>query len=614
MPPYDAGTSGSNALEDPSSKGATSDAAHPAISAPLDVEAAFQQVGPFGRAQVCAVLMSSMCWAAAAWGFSLPIFIAASPHRKVVSCTGAALADASSCEVGALLGEDAGCEDHSEDSYLVWAYDHPEETLAAEWELVCQRHVLVALVGSVYFFGVLAGNMLLGPVPDMIGRTRALCLSIFICAPSSAIGAIAPSFTVYLVSRFVHGFGAASVCAVAWVAACESVGSSYKPRVIMAMSMSWAFGMLALVPVVLVVPEWRPLTWIHTMVWLCLLIVSLAAWKRGLESPSWFASRGDLVGFHRVMAEIARVNRATYVAQGLVDYAGVCGESQLDQGKMNENSASGCSLEEKEAPADVNFKAVFFKAPWGRYTVVFSLSFSALSLGYYGLSLNSGHTEGDSKAHAVHIALALSALAEVPGNLLAALLMGSPRFGRRCTLFSGLCGSSICCLGLALVPTDAVKLSTALSSAGKIFNCIGYLTIFVYAAEVYPVLVRGFTLGVFSTASRITAIMAPVLVELPPPLPALLIGAGMGVCALPTLLLPETLPKAAGATCTGAEKAARAPGSGSASVGAAAKFRGVRRYAHLAEEGGDARESTAVRHGMATASQEALPEPLGRQT
>ena len=68
----------------------------------------------------------------------------------------------------------------------------------------------VSLVVTTYFFGMGAGQLVWGLLSDRVGRQPVLLAGILLYAVGAAASALAGSFTILLVSRFVWGLGAAS--------------------------------------------------------------------------------------------------------------------------------------------------------------------------------------------------------------------------------------------------------------------------------------------------------------------------------------------------------------------------------------------------------------------
>ncbi len=68
----------------------------------------------------------------------------------------------------------------------------------------------ISLIGTVYFLGMAAGQLVFGPLSDRFGRRNALLAGIGLYALGGIAAALATSFTLLLVARAIWGLGAAS--------------------------------------------------------------------------------------------------------------------------------------------------------------------------------------------------------------------------------------------------------------------------------------------------------------------------------------------------------------------------------------------------------------------
>ncbi len=117
---------------------------------------------------------------------------------------------------------------------------------------------------TVFFFGLAAAQMFYGPLADRFGRKPVLYLGILISMIGAIGGALAPTYSLLLVSRFVWGVGAAGARVVATAIIRDRfVGDA------MAKAMSQIMAVFVLVPVVaptlgsglIAVFPWRSVFW-----------------------------------------------------------------------------------------------------------------------------------------------------------------------------------------------------------------------------------------------------------------------------------------------------------------------------------------------------------------
>jgi len=118
---------------------------------------------------------------------------------------------------------------------------------------------------TVFFFGLALAQLVYGPLADAFGRKVVLYLSIGVYLVGAVISALAPTFTLLLIGRFIWGVGAAGARVVA-VAIIRDRFAGAK----MAKAMSQMMAIFVIVPViaptlgagVLIFAPWRALFWL----------------------------------------------------------------------------------------------------------------------------------------------------------------------------------------------------------------------------------------------------------------------------------------------------------------------------------------------------------------
>src|SRR5699024_12397702 len=78
---------------------------------------------------------------------------------------------------------------------------------------------VVQLTLSGFFVGMALGQLMVGPISDVIGRRRLLIAGAIVALFASAIAALLPSIAVFVAARFLQGFGGG-----AWVVLCRCMG------------------------------------------------------------------------------------------------------------------------------------------------------------------------------------------------------------------------------------------------------------------------------------------------------------------------------------------------------------------------------------------------------
>ncbi|XP_063405037.1 organic cation transporter protein-like [Mytilus trossulus] len=169
-----------------------------------------------------------------------------------------------------------------------------------------------------------------------------------------------------------------------------------------------------------------------------------------------------------------------------------------------------------------------------------------VSMGYYGLSLNTGNLSGD-----FYLNFFLSGLVEFPAYTLCLVLLD--RVGRKklhvcCFVGGGL--ACICTIFTMLYADESLQpITVTLAMIGKIGIAAAFAVIYVWSAEIYPTVVRNAGMGASSACARIGGMVSPYIADvskvvdghLGRALPLVIFGGFSVLAGLLSLLLPETL-------------------------------------------------------------------------
>ncbi|KAM9731867.1 organic cation/carnitine transporter 2 isoform 7-T7 [Dama dama] len=234
------------------------------------------------------------------------------------------------------------------------------------------------------------------------------------------------------------------------------------------------------------------------------------------ESPRWLISQGRFQEAEVIIRRAAKTN-------GITAPSTIFDSSELqDLSSKKQQSHSILDLVRTR-----NIRMI---------TVMSIILWMTISVGYFGLSLDTPNLHGD-----VYLNCFLSAVVEVPAYVLAWLLLRHlpRRYSMATALFLG--GSVL--LFVQLVPPELYYLATVLVMVGKFGVTAAFSMVYVYTAELYPTVVRNMGVGVSSTASRLGSILSPYFIYLGAYdrfLPYILMGSLTILTAILTLFLPET--------------------------------------------------------------------------
>ena len=112
---------------------------------------------------------------------------------------------------------------------------------------------------------------------------------------------------------------------------------------------------------------------------------------------------------------------------------------------------------------------------------------------YYGLSLSASNLGGNP-----YINFFISAAVEIPAYAINLLILNKPKIGRRLALCLPLMVAGLALTITIFVPKDQTAVLITLSMLGKLAITSAYGVVYVFAAEIYPTVIRNVGLGACS--------------------------------------------------------------------------------------------------------------------
>ncbi|XP_008319929.1 solute carrier family 22 member 15 [Cynoglossus semilaevis] len=451
----------------------------------MDIEGAFRVVGEFGSYQKRAVALLALTQVYMAFQSMLIVLVGATPSYRV------------------------------EEEHII--FTEKMDSIVTEWFLVKHESYKVGLAGSLFFAGLLVGNVVFGPLSDKIGRRPIYLTGLFFEVIFGYVTAFAPSYEVFAVSRLLVGLMNGGIGLVGFVLTQEYVGKSYWAMTGTLISMSFAIGIALFGALGYYIQPWRNLASAANTTGVIFFLFSVFL----PESPRWLYSQGQTVRAEEVMCYIAQRNGNT--AKNLT-------LQRVAAPKTGPSDRKGAGVLQLVVHPVLRLRTMVLMYVW-----------YACSLVYYGLTLGASETSGNR-----YVNVAMYGLVELPAYPLCIYFINKHWAGRRKSMASFLCLAGSACLCTILVPenTGTLVSVTSLALLGKLMVSAAFNIAYVYTSELYPTVIRNAGLGVCSMSCRVGGILAPFV----PSMRALhtsmpfvvfcLSGLSAGCLGL---LLPETL-------------------------------------------------------------------------
>lgn len=335
---------------------------------------------------------------------------------------------------------------------------------------------------SATFTGMFLGALGWGAIADRFGRRNVFLLTVLLDAVFGLASALAPSYELLVVFRFLTGLAVGGTLPVDYSLLAEYVPAKERGRFLVYLESFWALGTIAVAAI-----SWFMFArFVPAEAWRWVLGASalpglIGYWiRRGIpESPRYLLIKGQPQAAREVLETIARENGKQITI----------GELEPPQGATN-------------VPL-----AAIWKGTLARRTFFLSIAWFTLSLGYYGIFTwlpRFFQAQGYELLPAYQNTLLL-AISQIPGYVLAAYLID--RIGRRPTLALYLFVSAIASFlfAVATSPTGIIITSNLLS-----FSLLGaWGALYVFSPELYPTDARTTGMGWVSAMARLASIFAP---------------------------------------------------------------------------------------------------------
>ncbi|GBP52823.1 Organic cation transporter protein [Eumeta japonica] len=345
------------------------------------------------------------------------------------------------------------------------------------FDLACQDWKR-SLVGTVHNAGFFIAIPLTGWMSDKFGRRIALTFATLANGVFGLVRALASSYNMFIVLEFLEPAFRGGTYTACFVLALEMVGPKGRVFASLLFNLFFIAGGVTVTLLSWWLKNWRYLLFI---IYTPAVFVFVYLWIL-TESFRWYFSKGRYEEGLKVLKRAEKMNGAT-VPKDHYD--------QVEKDAMKQRDAR--KFESKETNQS-SFKQLFTSAMIWKRTAVCSFLWTSSTLVYYGLSINAIDLSGNSYLNYIVIIVI-----EAPANVCKLIFLD--RFGRKKVIATAYVMTGVILINYGFIPNGSWSLLFYLG--GKFFITLGYNSLYVFAAEVFPTNYRTSLLALCSTIGRI---------------------------------------------------------------------------------------------------------------
>ncbi|CAL8148592.1 unnamed protein product [Orchesella dallaii] len=436
---------------------------------------------------------------------------------------------------GCFISENGPQEDNSSSRIpcpngYIYSSAYFQSSRVTEWDLVCEREWMGALLQSIFLFGALVGAFVSGQLADKYGRKIVVCLSGLAQLLFGCVAVLISNYFAFAIIMFGYGlFGAAGSVVPAITLTMEIVGPSRRSFCGILFACAFSLGLTIACSWAWLLPQSAQLL---QLIFALHSILLLGHWWLMDESICWLWTAGQNEKALEIAKKAARWN-------GL----------ELEIGGKEVEVVVGSNRNDPEVQEEVKVaeRKTFgildlFKYPQLRLrTLVMMYTWFTASTLYFGLTYNSVNLSGNP-----YLSFIFNTLVELPANLIVIWL--APKLGNKILLCGSLISSGLASISHPfLAQAETVMIGKMLTIIAKGLATIAFNIINGYTPELFPTVVRNTALGLCVMGSRAGAALVPqinLLGNVAVEAPSISFGTFSCLASLfVVFLMPETLNK-----------------------------------------------------------------------
>ncbi|KAF5284077.1 hypothetical protein FQA39_LY17126 [Lamprigera yunnana] len=378
---------------------------------------------------------------------------------------------------------------NSSSSSCLWGYKYNRVTIdssiVTDWDLVCDKKILVDITQTVLMFGVLIGIIMFGPAADRYGRRKILLVSIFLQTIFGFLSTISPWYSLFLLFRFILAVVASGVMVTSFVICVEVVAGSWRTTVPILHQIPFGLGNTLMAVLAYFVREWRTLQ----LILFTISALYMCYYWLIPESPRWLLATGKKEEAIAVLEKAAIVNG-------------------IDKSRIREEIDRMNFVTDDSFQNNVSLTSVFQTVELKRRSVYLCVKWFINGIVFYGFYQYVGQLNEN-----IYLTVGFTGLISIPGGIFGALIV--KKYGRRLSIAAANFLTALCLFVIITIPTGVFLQDwpIVLLAGGGIFGLtISSPVLHLFTGELYPTVLRNAALGLNIMLTKLGAMAAPLII------------------------------------------------------------------------------------------------------
>lgn len=346
------------------------------------------------------------------------------------------------------------------------------------------------------------------------GRRNPLVFAVILQFITAVATAFTPYFWLFCVLRFLTAFATGGTMVTSFVLIMEIIGPKWRELISVLYQIPFYIGHLSIPIFAYFLRDWHYFQFALAVP--SLLLVSYY-WLVP-ESPRWLFTVGRIDESAEILIRAAKRNKLP-----------------TDSIKADLTAAAKIKSDKGEGLSKGNILDLVRTPNMRAKTFFMCFNWFVCGLAFFGLAQYIGHTGGN-----IFVNVMISGGLTLPGTLICIYTMKA--WGRRITLMASNTLTGVAMISIAFIPVGTTSATVTLASIGIVGMSISFSTVYLYAGELFPTVVRNVGMGSASMIARVGSMVAPFVAGIDSHwIPPVIFGVIPLIGACFVYFLPETI-------------------------------------------------------------------------